>query len=177
MLIQSIRPRRATKRPIIILCAIVGIVLFGGHFETPFASLEGNLDPTTSNRTGAAAVPRIQPLFQDIFDSERLRDDCTQHISGTRRSQEALALDTPHRHQESEEALEEHYYRKDGLLQVNPEGPHPIFELVRRAQEDWERKLRAASTTLEEAVDEYLRRYNRLPPKGFDDWYTRPFAF
>jgi hypothetical protein len=177
MLIQSIRPRRATKRPIIILCAIVGIVLFGGHFETPFASVEGDLVYTTSNRTGGAPVPRIQPLFQDIFDSERLRDDCTQHRSGARRSQDALALDIQHHQQKSEEALEEHYYRKDGLLQVNPEGPHPIFELVRKAQEDWDRKLRAASATLEEAVDEYRRRYNRLPPKGFDHWYARSFIF
>lgn len=26
------------------------------------------------------------------------------------------------------------------------------------------------SKTLTEAVEEYKRRYKRLPPKGFDDW-------
>ncbi|KAG6337196.1 hypothetical protein ID866_1910 [Astraeus odoratus] len=69
------------------------------------------------------------------------------------------------------QALEEHSYTPDGLLVVNPHGPHPIFELMRKAEEDWNKKLSRASTTLDEAVTEYRRRYKRRPPLGFDKWW------
>jgi hypothetical protein len=32
--------------------------------------------------------------------------------------------------------------------------------------------LTRQSTTLEEAVKEYERRYGRPPPRGFDDWFN-----
>ena len=63
-----------------------------------------------------------------------------------------------------------HTYRDDGLLEVNPNGVHPVFALIARAEEEWNAKLRKASATLGEAVEEYQRRYGRLPPKGFDKW-------
>jgi len=66
--------------------------------------------------------------------------------------------------------LKEHRYRHDGLLEVNVEGPHPIYELTARAETAWEQKLKAASKTLPEAVNEYRRRYGRAPPLGFDLW-------
>ncbi|KAG6330976.1 hypothetical protein ID866_8112 [Astraeus odoratus] len=69
------------------------------------------------------------------------------------------------------EPLERHTYTSDGLLVVNPNGPHPIFELMRGAEEKWNAKLQRASKTLEEAVAEYKRRYNRPPPLGFDKWW------
>ncbi|KAG6333257.1 hypothetical protein ID866_5829 [Astraeus odoratus] len=67
--------------------------------------------------------------------------------------------------------LEQHTYTPDGLLVVNPNGPHPIFELMHNAEEKWRTKLARASTTLDEAVMEYERRYNRSPPIGFDKWW------
>ncbi|KAG6887518.1 hypothetical protein C0995_014656 [Termitomyces sp. Mi166 len=67
--------------------------------------------------------------------------------------------------------LEKHTYRSDGLLEVNPNGAHPIFELIRNAEAAWDAKLGRSSKTLDEAVAEYKRRYKRLPPRGFDDWY------
>lgn len=67
-------------------------------------------------------------------------------------------------------AVGKHKFRSDGLLQVNMEGAHPIFELTSRAEKEWEAKLRGASKTLQEAVQEYKRRYKRAPPKGFDHW-------
>ncbi|TFK34650.1 glycosyl transferase family 90-domain-containing protein [Crucibulum laeve] len=70
-----------------------------------------------------------------------------------------------------EEPLEEHEYRDDGLLKVNPNGPHPIYELIKRAEDTWAKKLSRASKTLGEAVEEYKRRYKRDPPLGFDDWW------
>jgi hypothetical protein len=66
--------------------------------------------------------------------------------------------------------LQRHRYRKDGLLEVNPDGQHPIYELIERAEQEWQSKLKRASSSLDEAVEEYERRYKRPPPKGFDDW-------
>jgi hypothetical protein len=66
----------------------------------------------------------------------------------------------------------QHTFRDDGLLEVNPAANHPIFELVQRAEAAWQHKLDRASTTFPQAVTEYRRRYNRDPPKGFDDWYV-----
>ena len=66
--------------------------------------------------------------------------------------------------------LGKHKFRPDGLLEVNMEGAHPIFELISRAEKEWEDKLRRASTTFPEVVQEYKRRYKRAPPKGFDLW-------
>ncbi|KAI6000279.1 hypothetical protein EDC04DRAFT_2612070 [Pisolithus marmoratus] len=68
-------------------------------------------------------------------------------------------------------SLHKHTYRSDGLLIVNPHGPHPIFELMREAEASWNAKLARASTTLEEAVMEYRERYKRAPPLGFDKWW------
>ena len=65
-----------------------------------------------------------------------------------------------------------HAYRPDGLLDVNPKGKHPILELIERSETQWKRRLERQSKTLEEAVDEYKRRYNRLPPTGFEKWYV-----
>jgi len=67
--------------------------------------------------------------------------------------------------------LEKHSYRSDGLLEVNNDGAHPIFELVREAEKMWTEKLQRASKSLIDAVVEYRRRYKRDPPKGFDLWY------
>jgi hypothetical protein len=66
--------------------------------------------------------------------------------------------------------LGKHVYRPDGLLEVNEDGPHPIYELIKRAEKEWNEKLKRASRSLEEAVKEYRRRYKRNPPKGFDLW-------
>ncbi|KAG2340814.1 hypothetical protein BDR05DRAFT_889164 [Suillus weaverae] len=67
--------------------------------------------------------------------------------------------------------LGDHYYGDNGLLVVNPNGPHPIFELIQRAEEAWEKKLGRASKTLGSAVAEYKRRYHRPPPIHFDKWW------
>ncbi|THG96539.1 hypothetical protein EW145_g7761 [Phellinidium pouzarii] len=64
-----------------------------------------------------------------------------------------------------------HVYRPDGLLEVNPNGTHPIFDLITKAESAWARKLRRASATFQEAIEEYVRRYHRPPPKGFDKWW------
>ncbi|KAG8879659.1 Glycosyltransferase Family 90 domain containing protein [Tulasnella sp. 332] len=65
-----------------------------------------------------------------------------------------------------------HRYGSDGLLEVNPKGLHPIFELMQSAEAQWQEKLARSSKTLRAAVVEYQRRYKRMPPKGFDKWWN-----
>ncbi|BGP43474.1 hypothetical protein JCM10449v2_007509 [Rhodotorula kratochvilovae] len=48
---------------------------------------------------------------------------------------------------------------------------HPIHGLMREAKEQWAEKIARQSTTYDEAVSEYRRRYKREPPPGFDLWY------
>lgn len=59
-----------------------------------------------------------------------------------------------------------------GLLLVEPESKiHPIYQLIKEARENWDAKIARQSKTLEQAVNEYKRRYHRNPPKGFDKWW------
>ncbi|KAF4585112.1 Glycosyltransferase Family 90 domain containing protein [Pleurotus pulmonarius] len=67
--------------------------------------------------------------------------------------------------------LGQHTFLPNGMLEVNPEGAHPIYTLVKDAEERWNEKVSRASKSLEEAIAEYKRRYKRPPPKGFDDWW------
>ena len=39
------------------------------------------------------------------------------------------------------------------------------------AEVEFKRKLSSQSKTLKAAVTEYKRRYKRVPPKGFDQWF------
>jgi hypothetical protein len=71
-----------------------------------------------------------------------------------------------------QKALGSHHFRSDGLLVVNSDGSHPIYELITRAENAWNTKLRHASKSFDQAVVEYRRRYHREPPRGFDDWYV-----
>jgi hypothetical protein len=54
---------------------------------------------------------------------------------------------------------------------VIPRGTHPIDVLLKRGEETFARLNASQSTTLQESVKEYRRRYGRNPPKGFDKWW------
>ncbi|KAG5645658.1 hypothetical protein DXG03_005495 [Asterophora parasitica] len=79
---------------------------------------------------------------------------------------------TPALLQDEKDELLPHTFRDDGILEVNPDGGHPIYELMELANARWKSKLARASRTLDDAVGEYVRRYNRRPPKGFDKWWS-----
>ncbi|KAK5627501.1 hypothetical protein RRF57_003216 [Xylaria bambusicola] len=48
---------------------------------------------------------------------------------------------------------------------------HPIVSLINKAEENWRDTVDKQSKTLEQAVDEYQRRYQIPPPPNFDRWY------
>lgn len=48
---------------------------------------------------------------------------------------------------------------------------HPIPKLMVEAEDNFRQMLSRQSKTLEQAVEEYQRRYKRPPPKGFDEWW------
>jgi hypothetical protein len=73
----------------------------------------------------------------------------------------------------SKSHMPSHVYRDDGLVEVNPEGRHPIYDLIARAEKDWSAKLERQSRHLADAVDEYERRYSRPPPPNFDKWLVK----
>jgi len=76
-------------------------------------------------------------------------------------------LETPHR-------LEPNGHMVVAPLSTfaEPPKPHPIFTLIKRAEQDWNRKVHKQSKTLKDAVHEYRRRYRRNPPRGFDKWWA-----
>jgi len=86
--------------------------------------------------------------------------------------QEPGPLTLPPEHEVVSKPIQPHLFRSDGLLEVNPNGRHPIYDLIERAEAEWDKKLKRQSTTLEEAVVEYQRRYRRAPPRGFDQWWS-----
>ncbi|KAG8888545.1 F-actin-capping protein subunit alpha [Tulasnella sp. 332] len=49
---------------------------------------------------------------------------------------------------------------------------HPLHHLIMDAERRWNDMIGRQSKTLEEAVEGYERRYHRLPPKGFGQWYN-----
>ncbi|KAG9119206.1 F-actin-capping protein subunit beta, partial [Ceratobasidium sp. 392] len=67
--------------------------------------------------------------------------------------------------------LPKHQYIEGGRLKVTLGGPHPLHGLIVDAEAKWNDMLESQSTTLDEAIEEYQRRYGRRPPLGFDKWY------
>lgn len=66
-----------------------------------------------------------------------------------------------------------HQYSNTGhlLISDSPGAPHPIPLLLALGEKRWEEALSRQSRTLSDAVSEYIRRYGRRPPKGFDLWW------
>ncbi|WRT67758.1 uncharacterized protein IL334_004730 [Kwoniella shivajii] len=48
---------------------------------------------------------------------------------------------------------------------------HPIYELMEKAETKWNTLLNSQSKTLNQAVNEYKKRYKMSPPVGFDIWF------
>ncbi|ODN80875.1 beta-1,2-xylosyltransferase 1 [Cryptococcus amylolentus CBS 6039] len=48
---------------------------------------------------------------------------------------------------------------------------HPILGLLRDGEVKWNAMLAKQSKTLDQAVDAYVDKWGRQPPKGFDEWW------
>ncbi|GAA98139.1 glycosyltransferase family 90 protein [Mixia osmundae IAM 14324] len=57
------------------------------------------------------------------------------------------------------------------LVLTDVDAEHPILTKLKRADTAWAEKLARQSRTLSQAKAEYRRRYHRLPPPGYDQWY------
>ncbi|KZT35728.1 hypothetical protein SISSUDRAFT_1050919 [Sistotremastrum suecicum HHB10207 ss-3] len=68
-------------------------------------------------------------------------------------------------------ATESNQFLPNGLVELNPNAPHPILDLISHSEKLWTQKNARQSQTLQQAVAEYKRRYGRKPPRGFDKWW------
>lgn len=123
--------------------------------------------PRHKSPSAPNVIEKPRPLFQvdDLSVKEAKRE-------GKKFAGRPAAGRAPELRVTSQTPLPSHEYRPDGLLEVNPDGAHPIYELTKRAEVMWNKKLKTASKTLDQAVAEYERRYRRKPPLGFDAWYV-----
>jgi hypothetical protein len=142
--------RRSSRRSFFTACYLAA--LLGASYYA--------LDALLSRRHDSSTL--VQPNIQANFDAP---------VVPTRRRRPRPAPEQMPLSGMKITKMPQHKWRKDGLLGVNLEGRHPIFDLIEKAEEEWERKLNTASKSLDEAVAEYRRRYGRSPPKGFDQWY------
>lgn len=160
----AILPRKSVR--ILTILGIVGVfaaVLRSAVYNT---STFSRGEWKTSSLGHGHALPRITVTRMRTAWAETTRTIMAEPGPTTHPRQQNPLTDEP---------LQKHNYRSDGLLEVNPDGPHPIFELIRNAEVEWEAKLARSSKTLAQAVVEYQRRYKRLPPLGFDEWFVRTF--
>ncbi|KAG2351994.1 glycosyl transferase family 90-domain-containing protein [Suillus spraguei] len=141
----------------VLVSCVLGVTLRNSVFA-PFQ--DNNIDTIISSLD--FDPPEFPPPISHNYFPEDDPLNWVDDTVGTGRVQEELPSHPP---------LEDHHYGDNGLLVVNPNGPHPIWELIAGAEEAWAKKLGRASKTLDEAVAEYRRRYYRPPPIHFEKWW------
>lgn len=174
------RSRRGLKN-VVLLCLGPLCVLLIYFYNGSRAS------QTTGNIPGGAAVEQIVRKGRQGYQAakaaaipasrERLRMNQEEEEEESQSWRDSLVdrffsgSDEAEQSQTAEKVeLKPHNYMDNGLVAVNPQGRHPIFELLTRSQEAWRQKTSKQSSTLWQATKEYRRRYQRPPPKGFDQW-------
>jgi hypothetical protein len=151
--------RRSAFRPILILFLFGSVVFLAGYLKD-LAFLSANPPVVKTVHKSPSTITRTRTEWAE---TTRVVEATTWPKESRQQTPLPDNLASP---------LQQHRYRSDGLLEVNPDGPHPIFELIQNAEAEWEAKLATSSKTLTAAVAEYERRYKRPPPLGFDDWYV-----
>lgn len=148
--------RRRIRGALIIPCLAIGLVLIA-HF-TDFVTGVLSYSPSIAVKTVTVVVkqPRTA-LYADLHNGTSV------HVEKAKDEKRIKDSDKPTR---------QHLFRANGLMEVNPDGRHPLFELIERGEAKWNAKVKRQSKTLYQAVEEYKRRYKRAPPKGFDFWYV-----
>lgn len=91
-----------------------------------------------------------------------------RHGLGEKQDGTPLGYYAKGRHRHSSLAMHSKY----GMALLKQDGKeHPIYELMERGEERWNRLLNGQSQTLREAAGKYERRYGMPPPLGFDKWW------
>ena len=179
--------RRRGRTVVLCTCLVVLIIItFSGRFtphepiriyrvkknELRLSRYLSLVTPTPRRR----AKPTTSTQTQATLETAAANEKIDQIVLPTTTANKALPIEDEEERPAdlgAEEPLtsSRHFYDdENGLVIVNPDGPHPIYELIRRAEARWVAKQHRSSKTLKQAVEEYERRYNRLPPKGFDHW-------
>ena len=149
-ILSLFRVRRRSRTALLSFIGLLFLFVFVFDFGSPSEkSIKDTKRDEILNRT------RSRPVLED-------RSKPRRPVSRVIRQIESIAPTVEH--------SGIHRYDENGLLSVDPHGPHPIFELIQKAEERWAEKHRQASRTLGQAVKEYRRRYGREPPAGFDLW-------
>ncbi|KAG8684737.1 Glycosyltransferase Family 90 domain containing protein, partial [Ceratobasidium sp. 394] len=91
----------------------------------------------------------FNPALKDVWDDE----DAEPDVDGSHWGAGHLPHDIPQKvkGQTSKSKMPSHVYRDDGLVEVNPEGHHPIYDLIARAEAQWKSKLERQSRHLADA--------------------------
>ena len=163
--VAAIRPTSRRSRRLAILAVCATAAFFVGQWSRPLflQYTEGESFGNALAGVGGGGAGKNQAPIDTtttVLDEPPRHDDAGAPPSKPK-SRPRPKPQTP---------LAPHRYRTDGLLEVNPDGGHPVLELVSKAEQAWAEKFKKQSWTLEDAVDEYYRRYKRFPPKGFDKW-------
>ncbi|KAF9527066.1 glycosyl transferase family 90-domain-containing protein [Crepidotus variabilis] len=124
-------------------------------------------DTFNSTKTQYASTRDVFVADADGFD---IHEDAPTFTPPSPLSPAAESVPSPNYKAADPQAT--HTYLPNGLVETNPNGSHPVLELIQDAEARWQKKLNQASKTLEDAVTEYKRRYSRPPPAGFDDWWA-----
>ncbi len=138
--------RRVRLKPIVVFSVFLGVIFYLGRWTSGATSQHKSETPEPATKVPYTPVRRPP------------------------RSQATMGIPEKDDERGKVGMFDKHAYHENGLLEVNRKGKHPIFELMKKAEDDWNAKLRRASATLQDAVEEYIGRYGRDPPKGFDKW-------
>ncbi|KAG5645977.1 hypothetical protein DXG03_004769 [Asterophora parasitica] len=154
----AVFPRRSIRRPVLILSILAFAAILAGYLKDAASGYHLQVDFTSVHN------PPVTVTHTRVIRTAWAQE--TRVVGAEARA------DRHHDQFSASPPLQKHRYRDDGLLEVNDKGPHPIFELIENGEAEWNAKLAGSSKTLTEAVDEYKRRYKRLPPLGFDHWWA-----
>ncbi|GAA5982713.1 hypothetical protein JCM5350_006223 [Sporobolomyces pararoseus] len=121
---------------------------------------------------GGGLRKRSLPIVEDNSNEH----DSDDENESSRFVLESIDESQPQPQEEEQESTDQHSKRSltdssSSSSSPPPSLPHPITLLISQAEERWESMLRRQSQTLEQAVEEYKRRYGYPPPVGFDSWW------
>lgn len=169
-----------TGRRVVVLLLLCGfIVLFANLYggiegeKTSAKHSQGRLKARWADQEDGLCrfVSSVEAYHRDL---DRLRRIYPHYVKG--QSPTEILVDNDINVFNS--TIDDHFFAPTGHLQISNDSssPHPIPLLLALGEKKWEQLLARQSRTLEQAVEEYKRRYHRQPPLGFDIWWDFAMA-